>query len=126
MLLLGAFAGLALLLALIGVHGVLSYAVARRQREVGIRMALGATRGDVLRAIVAQGMGPAAAGIMLGVSGAAAASGVLRGLLFGVGATDPLTYVGVAAAVALAALLAAVLPAVRAARIDPIRVLRTE
>ena len=126
MLLLGAFAGAAMLLALIGVHGVLSYAVAQRTREVGIRMALGASRRTVARLIVGRGAVLSAVGITLGVGGAIAGSRLLSGLLFGVTALDPATYLIVAVSVAAVALLACVLPARRAMVIDPVIALRLD
>jgi predicted permease len=125
-LLLGAFAALAVLLAVLGVHGVLSYVVARRAPEVGIRMALGAARGDVVGLIVGQGARLAALGLVLGLLGAAVASRLLQSLLFGIGALDPLTYVTVAALVFAVALLASWIPAHRATRIEPMDALRHE
>jgi putative ABC transport system permease protein len=119
MLLLGIFAGAAMLLALIGVHGVLSYTVAQRRHEMGIRMALGASRGAVARLVIGRGALLALAGIALGIAGAAAGSRLLAGLLFGVTAVDPATYVVVALAVAVVALVATLLPARRAMIIDP-------
>ncbi len=120
------FAAVGLLIAIIGVHGVLSYLVAQRGHEVGVRMALGASRGQVRRMIVAQGMGLAVAGIGLGILAAAGLSGLLSGLLFEVSATDPITYAVVAAVLAATAAAASAMPARRATRIDPVEALRSE
>ena len=125
-LLLGGFAATALVLAALGIYGVIAYGVVQRTRELGIRMALGARSDDVLRLVLRQGMMPVLAGLALGLGGAAAASRVLRGLLFGVGGTDPITYAGVAAFLAAVALLASYLPARRAALADPVVALRNE
>ncbi|MBA3495920.1 MAG: ABC transporter permease [Gemmatimonadales bacterium] len=125
-LLLGGFALTALMLAAIGIYGVIAYGVAQRTRELGIRVALGARSADVLRLVIRQGMAPVAAGLALGLAGAAAASRVLRGLLYGVGSTDPVTYGAVAAFLAAVALLASYLPARRAAHADPVSALREE
>ncbi len=126
MLLLSLFAGLALVLALVGIHGVLSYATARRTSELGIRMALGATRRGVLALVLGAGLALAALGTLLGLAGALAASRLLRGFLFGVRPLDPLTFVIVPVLVLAAAALASYLPARRAARLDPLQALRTE
>jgi putative ABC transport system permease protein len=125
-LLLGAFAVLAVVLAAIGVHGLLSYNVARRRQEIGIRMALGAGRGSVLGLILREGLAIVAAGVIGGLAGAAALTRLLRALLFEVSPTDPLTYAVVAATLASIALLATLLPALRASRVDPLPALRTE
>ena len=125
-LLLALFAAIAVALAAVGVHGVLSYLVSRRRREIGVRVALGASRFEVLRMVVSQGMGLAAAGLALGLAGAVAASRLLSGLLYGVSPLDPLTYALVTAALFAAALLACALPARRATRVDPASVLREE
>jgi len=124
--LLGAFAGIALLLASIGIYGVISYSVSQRTREIGIRMALGARRGDILRSIVGQGALLSAAGIALGVVASFFLTRFLSGLLFGIGNADPLTFGGVAIALALVALAASFLPALRGARSDPLASLRCE
>lgn len=124
--LVGLFGGVALALALIGVHGILSYSVAQRVPEVGIRLALGAERGSVTRSVVLEGLRLAGMGAALGLLGALGASRLLEGLLFGVSATDPATYGVVLAAVLGAAFLASFLPARRAARADPLSALRAE
>jgi ABC-type antimicrobial peptide transport system permease subunit len=126
MLILGLFAGIALVLAGVGLFGVLSYAVTQRTREIGVRMALGARAADVLGMVVRQGMKLTAIGLGVGVAAALAATRALSGLLFGVGAADPLTYAVLAAALAAVALLACWLPARRAARVDPMVALRSE
>jgi predicted permease len=124
--LLGAFGALALLLASVGLYGVIAYSVSMRTREMGVRMALGASRRDVLRLVFGQGGRLAAVGIGVGLLLAAAAGGVLRSLLHGVSALDPLAY-GVAAMILLTvAALATLVPALSAARVDPLRALRTE
>ena len=124
--LLGTFALLALVLASVGIYGVLSYAVAERSREIGIRRALGALDGQVMRMVVGDGMRLAMVGVAFGVIAAFLATRAMRGLLFGVGATDPSTFVAVTGFVALVALLASYLPARRAARLDPTEALRAE
>jgi predicted permease len=124
--LLAVFGGLALLLAIIGVYGILSYSVNQQTREIGIRMAMGAQTGGVLRLVVGQGMRLAAAGLLLGLLVAFAAMRVLGSLLFGVSAQDPLTFGAVSLALALAAALACYIPARRATKVDPIIALRYE
>ena len=125
-LLLALFAGVAVVLASVGIYSVLSYIVRGRSREIGIRTALGARTSDVLRLVIVEGMSPALAGIGAGIIGALASAKVLEGLVFGVSASDPLTLAGVAALLALIALIASVVPAYRASRLDPLRVLRAE
>jgi predicted permease len=120
------FAGLALLLALIGVHGVLAYTVAQRRRELGIRIALGAARRDVLGLVLGDGLRYAVAGLGLGLLAALGASRGLEGLLFEVEPGDPATLAGVAGAVLAAALLASLAPALGATRTDPVRSLQEE
>ena len=123
-LLLGGFAAVALALASVGIYSVLSYIVSGRSREIGIRTALGAQTSDVLRLIVREGMTPALIGIAAGTLAAFGSAVILQRLVFGVSATDPLMLAAVAATLAFVALLASLLPAYRAARIDPLRVLR--
>ncbi|HEX2095285.1 MAG TPA: ABC transporter permease [Longimicrobiaceae bacterium] len=124
--LLGTFASLALLLALVGVHGVLSYTVAQRTREIGVRIALGASRREVVRMVVGQGAAAVLPGLLLGLAASLAGARVLSRLLFGIAPTDPLTFLSVAGLVTAAALLASYLPALRAARMDPMVALRSE
>jgi putative ABC transport system permease protein len=126
MLVLGAFAAVALLLAMVGVHGVLTYTVTQRTREIGIRMALGADRSRVRGLILGQGVTLVAGGLLLGLIGAFAITRMLRALLFGVSPTDPGTFLGVAVLLAVVALIASYLPAARAARVDPAVSLRSE
>jgi predicted permease len=126
MLLLASFAGVAVLLAVVGVYGVLGYLVARRTPELGIRRALGAPQREVVGLVARQALVLAAAGIALGLVGAVAATRLMRGLVWGVSVADPLTYAAVAIALAAAAALASWLPALRAARVDPMVALRAE
>jgi putative ABC transport system permease protein len=126
MLLLGVFAAIALLLAAVGIYGVMSYAVARRTHEIGIRISLGANRADVLRMVVRQGMVQALAGTVAGVAGALLLARLMAGMLYGVRPTDLLTFGGVAAVLGLAALVATCVPARKATRIDPMVALRHE
>lgn len=125
-LLLGGFAGLAVVLAALGVYGVIAYSVNRRAYEIGIRMALGARAENVLRLIIGQGIAPALAGLALGLVVAFALTRVLSSLLFGVDAADPATFASVAALLVIVALLASWLPARRAARMNPMSALRSE
>ncbi len=128
-LLLGAFAGLALLLSTVGIYGVVSYSVTRRTQEIGIRMALGADRRQVFGMIVGQGMGMAGAGLGVGALAAMLLVRVVPSfsrLLYGVGRSDPLTLVGVSAVLLLAAVAACYVPARRAMRTDPMNSLRCE
>jgi putative ABC transport system permease protein len=124
--LLGVFAGLALLLAAIGIYSVLSYIVRGRSREIGIRTALGARTSDVLCLVIVEGMSPALVGIAAGTIAALASAKLLRTLVFGVSASDPLTLGAVAATLAIVALMASLVPAYRALRLDPVKVLLAE
>ncbi len=126
MLLLSVFAGIGLTLGIIGIYGVISYSVAQRTQEIGVRMALGARTSDVLRLIVGQGLKLTLLGVVAGVGGALAVTRLMSSLLFGVSATDPTTFVAIAAALTLVALFACYLPARRATRISPVTALRYE
>jgi predicted permease len=120
------FAGLALVLAAVGVAGVLAYLVSRRRREIGIRMALGASRANVLGLIVRRGVLYAGAGIAAGIAAALFLTRLMEGLLFGVAPRDPLTFVAVSAILLVIAVVASLIPALRAARVDPLEALRSE
>src|SRR5262249_38939745 len=124
--LLAVFAGLALLLASIGIYGVLSYRVAQRTQEIGVRMALGATRTRVLQLVIGDAVILSAAGIGLGLVGAFGITRLMATLLFGVSTTDPLTFAFVAAILVVVSLLASYIPARRATRVDPIDAVRYE
>jgi putative ABC transport system permease protein len=119
-------AGVALLLGVVGIYGVISYVATERTREIGIRIALGAERRDVTGLFLRQGLLLAAAGITAGVVASAGLTRVMSALLFGVSAMDPLTYAAVSAGLAATALLASYIPAARAARVDPAVALRWE
>jgi putative ABC transport system permease protein len=125
-LVLGLFAGAALLLASVGMYAVLSYIVRGRSREIGIRTALGAPTADVLRLVIVEGMSPALIGIAAGTIAALVSAKVLRTLVFGISASDPLTLAAVAATLAVVALMASLVPAYRALRLDPVKVLRAD
>jgi predicted permease len=125
-LLLGIAAGIALLLGTVGIYGVLSYIVSRRTQEIGVRMAMGAPAEVVLRSVVGQGMGLAGIGLLVGLFGAWGLSRVLASLLYGVSATDPVTFLGTAFLLGLVALVATYFPARRAARVDPVEALKSE
>jgi len=125
-LLLGVFAGVALLLACGGIYGSMLYSVSQRQREMGIRLALGAAGGRVIRMILAHGLLLTAIGLGIGIAGALALSRFMESLLWGIEPTDPLTFTGVTLVLALAALAACFVPAYKAARVDPLQTLRAE
>jgi len=126
LILLGLFSGLALVLAAIGIYGVISYSVAQRTRDIGIRMALGASQGRVLRDVLGVGLRLIGLGILLGLVGALIATRVLSSLLYGVGSTDELTFTAVSVVLTIVALCASYLPARRAMRVDPMVALRYE
>ena len=124
--LVGSFAVLGLILAIVGIYGVISYSVVQRTHEIGVRLALGAQRADVLRMILREGMRLAISGIAIGTVGALALTRVLRSMLFEIEPNDPATFVGVPMFLTIAALAACYLPARRATRVDPMLALRSE
>ncbi len=124
--LLGSFAGVALLLTLVGIYGVIAYSVTQRTHEMGIRRALGAREGDILWLIVGEGLGLAVAGVAVGVTGAFLLTRLMKTLLFHVSTTDPAIFAGIALLFVVVALIASYIPARRATRIDPMLALRYE
>jgi putative ABC transport system permease protein len=126
LLLVGAFGSAALLLAVVGLYGVMAYAVTRRTSEFGIRMALGAPAGHIRSIVLKQGFMIATTGVAIGVLAALAMTRILRSFLFGLSATDPVTFAGAAALLIIVALLASYIPARRATKVDPVEALRCE
>jgi putative ABC transport system permease protein len=126
MIMLAIFAGIALMLAALGIYGVLAYFVAQREREIGIRVALGAQTRDVMKMVMKQGMRLTLFGVGIGLIGGFALARLMKSLLFGVGASDPLTFAAVAALLASVAMAACYIPARRAMKVDPVVALRCE
>jgi putative ABC transport system permease protein len=125
-LLFSVFAAVALVIAIVGIYGVISYAVSQRTHEIGIRMALGAQTGDVLRMVVGQGMRLTLIGAALGVAAALGLTRVIESLLFNISATDPATFVSITLLLVIVALIASYIPARRATRVDPLIALKRE
>jgi putative ABC transport system permease protein len=125
-MLLGLFAALALVLGAIGLYSVMAYSVTQRTNEIGIRMALGANSGDVMKMIIREGSSIVVLGLAVGLAGAFGLTRLLASLLFGVGVSDPLTFAGVSILLAIVAMLACYLPARRATKVDPMIALRAE
>jgi ABC-type antimicrobial peptide transport system permease subunit len=126
MLLLAIFAALALVLAAVGIYGVMSYTVVQQTREIGIRIALGAKRGDVLKMTVKQAIKLVGLGLAIGLPSAFILTRVMSTLLFGISATDPITFLGISLVVLAVALLASYIPALRATKVDPMIALRAQ
>jgi putative ABC transport system permease protein len=124
MLLLAIFAAVALVLAAVGIYGVMSYSVAQQTREIGIRMALGAQRSDVLKMTIKQGLKLVGFGLVIGLAAAFVLTRVMATLLFGISATDPFTFITISLVLLVVALLASYIPSVRAMRVDPMVALR--
>jgi ABC-type antimicrobial peptide transport system permease subunit len=120
------FSGLALVLASAGIYGVMTYAVSARTREIGVRIAIGASAATIVRTVVGQGVLLAVAGVVVGLIGAAGLTRLLESFVFGVSTYDPTSFLAAAVGLLLVAVLASAIPALRAARVDPVRTLRTE
>ena len=125
-LLMSSFALLALILTMVGLYGSISYSVARRTHEIGIRMTLGAQRRDIMRAVIRDGMLVGAVGLAIGIPVAVAATRLIRSLLYGVSSSDPATFIAASLILLIVSLLASFIPAFRAAKIDPMQAVRTE
>ncbi len=124
--LMGGFAALALLLAGVGIYGVIAYSVSSRTQEIGIRLALGADSGMVRRLVIRQGMAPALVGLAIGLGGASLSSQLMARVLYGISPLDPVTFAVIPVALAAVALLATIIPAQRATRVEPVRALKYE